>query len=119
MIAFAMPIALLTDFGHSDAYVGILKAVISSIHPAARILDLAHDVPPYDRTHAALLLYQAYRFFPKKTIFLTVVDPGVGSARKPLLIQTKNYFFLGPDNGIFTMVLEEEKVRRAVHLTQE
>lgn len=114
-----MPIALLTDFGLSDAYVGILKAVIYSIAPKTAVLDLAHELPPYDKIHAGLLLYQAYRYFPKKTAFVVVVDPGVGSARRPLLVQTKDYAFIGPDNGVLTMALEGQKINRIVHLRNE
>ncbi len=107
----------MSDFGLKDAYVGILKGVIESIAPGTPVLDIAHDLPPFDRIHAGALLYQAYRFFPRKTIFVTVVDPGVGSERKPILVETENYFFVGPDNGVFTMVLAEEEVRRIFHLT--
>ncbi len=114
-----MPIALLTDFGLKDAYVGTLKAVILDINPNVAVIDIAHDIPPFDRIHAGLLLYQAFRYFPLETIFVTVVDPGVGSARKPILIETEDYRFVGPDNGVFTMVLQEQKVKRAIHLTNQ
>jgi len=114
-----VPIALLTDFGSSDGYVGILKGVLFKIAPNAAVIDLAHDIPAYDRIHAGLVLYRAHAYFPRKTIFLTVIDPGVGGPRKPILIETEDYFFIGPDNGTFTPALAEQKIKRIIHLTEQ
>lgn len=111
-----MQICLLTDFGLKDGYVGTLKGVISNIAPKASIIDLSHEIEPYNILQAGFVLHQSYRYFPKGTIFVAVVDPGVGSDRKPILIKTKNYYFVGPDNGIFSLVHSEEKVEQIVHL---
>lgn len=111
-----MQICLLTDFGLKDGYAGVLKAVISNIAPKTSIIDLSHEIEPYNILQAGFVLYQSYRYFPKETIFVAVVDPGVGSERKPILIKTKNYYFIGPDNGIFSLVLSEEKVEQIIHL---
>ncbi len=111
-----MPIALLTDFGTADGYVGALKGVLARLAPKVPVFDIAHDLPPFDIIQANLTLYRAYRYFPHGTIFVVVVDPGVGGGRKPLLVETKNYFFIGPDNGIFTMALAEEKILRFIEL---
>lgn len=92
-------IVLMTDFGLEDPYVGVMKGVIKSIDPDASIVDLTHSIPSYDVRRAALILLVSYRYFPKNTIFVCVVDPGVGTERKALLIKTRNYYFIGPDNG--------------------
>ena len=92
-------ITLLTDFGLRDPYVGVMKGVIKRINPDVEIIDLSHEVPKYDIDTAALILWVSYRFFPRKTIHVCVVDPGVGTSRKAILIVTKNYYFIGPDNG--------------------
>ncbi len=111
-----MQICLLTDFSLKDGYVGVLKGVISNIAPKASIIDLSHEIETYNILQAGFVLYQSYRYFPKGTIFVAVVDPGVGSERKPILINTEHYYFIGPDNGIFSLVLSEEKVEQIVHL---
>lgn len=103
------PIVLLTDFGLKDHYAGVLKGVILSIHPAAQIVDLSHGVEPQNILQAASLLEISYSFFPKNSIFVCVVDPGVGTSRKILGVKTKNYFFLGPDNGVLSMALARER----------
>jgi S-adenosylmethionine hydrolase len=113
-----MPIALLTDFGTTDSYAGILKGMIAKIAPEARVIDLTHEILPYDLLQAGLILYQSYRYFPPHTIFVCVVDPGVGSERRPILIKTKNYFFIGPDNGLFTLALADQEIEKVIHLTQ-
>ncbi len=92
-------IVLLTDFGYKDPYVGVVKGVIKSINPNADIIDLTHEVSRQDVYEAALLLFVSYKYFPHSTIFVSVVDPGVGSTRKALLVKTRNYYFIGPDNG--------------------
>lgn len=112
------PIALLTDFGHTDAFAGILKGVILSIHPAARIVDLCHGVRPQDIGHGAHLLDTSLDYFPKETIFCTVVDPGVGTSRRAVLVETRDYFLVGPDNGVLWPAATRNTIRRVIHLTR-
>lgn len=102
-------ITLTTDFGHKDPFVGIMKGVIFSINPEARVIDLSHGIPSQDVTAAALVLRYSVPFFPEGTIHVAVVDPGVGSKRRPLLIEADGAFFIGPDNGIFSLALEGKK----------
>jgi S-adenosylmethionine hydrolase len=105
-------IALLTDFGLADHYVASLKGVILSINPRAVIVDINHNVPSFDIPAGAFELFAAYRYFPPGTVFLAVVDPGVGSKRRILLARTEKYAFIAPDNGILSLALSREKVRR-------
>ncbi len=114
-----MFVGLLSDFGLSDHYVGALKGVLAKLAPNARVIDVTHQIPPFDVVAGGLALYQAYAHFPRKSSFVAVVDPGVGSSRKPILVETQDYFFIGPDNGLLSMALSEQKIRRIVHLTQE
>ncbi|MCS6875762.1 MAG: SAM-dependent chlorinase/fluorinase [Aquificaceae bacterium] len=99
-------IALLTDFGYSDGFVGCMKGVILSINPDAKILDISHDVEPFNITHGALLLRAHFSYFPENTIFLCVVDPGVGSSRLPVAVRAGNYTFVGPYNGLFDLAIK-------------
>ena len=101
-------ITLTTDFGLEDEYVGVMKGVILARAPAAVIVDLSHAIEKHNIRQAALLLASAYKFFPENTIHLVVVDPGVGSSRKLILLQAAKQFFLGPDNGVFGQFLEDE-----------
>ncbi len=102
-------IALLTDFGNSDYFVGSLKGVILSINPVVRLVDITHQVDSFDVFDASFILYASACFFPKETIFLSVVDPGVGSSRKIILVRTQKHYFISPDNGLLTLVLDKEK----------
>lgn len=102
-------ITLITDFGSADYFVGAMKGVILSYNPAARIVDITHDVPAQDVESAAFTLLAAHRAFPKGTIHTAVVDPGVGSDRRAILVQAAGQFFVGPDNGIFSYVCDESK----------
>ena len=114
-----MVIALFTDFGTRDAYVAQLKGVILSIHPTAQLVDLTHEVRAFDVRAAAYLLDAAARYFPARTIFVAVVDPGVGTARRPVLVVTQvEKCYVGPDNGLFTRVIERERFQAAYMLTQ-
>ncbi len=107
-------VALFTDYGWDDPYVSQLKGVIITIDPTARILDLTHTVPPFNVAEGAYLLDQCAEEFPAGTIFVAVVDPQVGTARDPVLIETnKGKFFVGPDNGLFTEVIDREGFSRA------
>ena len=115
-----MPIiTLTTDFGSTDPFFGVMKCVILNICPTARIEDITHDISPQDIWQANFILQTTYHYFPKGTIHVCVVDPGVGSKRRPLLIETKNYFFTGPDNGVFTGLLEKEEVKKVIELTNQ
>ena len=93
-------ITLLTDFGSRDTYVGQLKGVILGLHPAARLVDLGHAVRAQDVRMGALLLRDAWQCFPRGTVHLAVVDPGVGSERRALAVTAGGHFFVGPDNGL-------------------
>jgi S-adenosyl-L-methionine hydrolase (adenosine-forming) len=107
-------ICLFTDFGWDDAYVAQLKGVILTIDPGARLLDLTHSVAPYNITEGAYLLDQCAQEFPAGTIFVAVVDPGVGTDRNPILIETtKEKYFVGPDNGLFAQVIQSEGLLHA------
>jgi len=101
-------ITLLTDFGVKDHFVASMKGVILGINPEASIIDITHDVPKFDVLRAALILKAAYKWFPRGTIHVVVVDPGVGTSRKPIVIQTKNYFFIGPDNGVLSLAADDD-----------
>ena len=100
-------ITLTTDFGMSDAYVGVMKGAILGINPNVQIVDLTHAVPPQDIHEAAFLIHSAYHYFPEGTIHTVVVDPGVGSDRRAIVYQTDRAFFVCPDNGILTYLLQE------------
>jgi S-adenosyl-L-methionine hydrolase (adenosine-forming) len=109
-----MPIALLTDFGTSDYYVGAMKGVIVSIDPDASIVDITHEIEPQNIASAAFILRACYEDFPKGTIFLCVVDPGVGSERRAIIAQTESYIFVGPDNGLFSFILKKTATIHAI-----
>ena len=98
------PYALITDFSTADGYVGAMKGRLMQLDANAAIIDIAHDIPTFDIRRAAFCLFNSYRYFPEKTIFIVVVDPGVGSTRHALVVKTKDYFFVGPDNGVFSLV---------------
>ncbi|TLU86113.1 MAG: SAM-dependent chlorinase/fluorinase [Chlorobium sp.] len=112
-------IVLMTDFGLNDTYVGQMKGVILSICPETRIVDLTHAVEPQNIVHGAFLLGKSFRYFPEKTIFVSVVDPGVGTSRRPIAIETSRNIFIGPDNGLFTPILEQEEIIRCVHIMEK
>ncbi|HSP61863.1 MAG TPA: SAM-dependent chlorinase/fluorinase [Pyrinomonadaceae bacterium] len=112
-------ITLLTDFGSQDYFVGAMKGAILSINPRVLIVDITHEIPPQDIEVAAFNLLATYKDFPAGTIHVAVVDPGVGSTRKPILIECGEQFFVGPDNGIFSWICEREGDGRAIHLTNE
>jgi hypothetical protein len=109
-------ITLTTDFGMADGYVGTMKGVIHSIVPRARLVDISHEIAPQDVRQAAYVLYTAYPFFPSATVHLVVVDPGVGSARRPIAVRTSGGAFVGPDNGVFSYVIARERVDAVVEL---
>src|SRR3989338_5444453 len=104
-------ITLITDFGHKDPFVGIT--------PSATTIDLSQGISPQDVLAGALVLRYAVPFFPGGTIHVAVVDPGVGSGRRPLLIESEGSFFVGPDNGILSLALEEKKISRMIELSNK
>jgi S-adenosyl-L-methionine hydrolase (adenosine-forming) len=113
-------ITLLTDFGTADYFVGAMKGAILSVNPAARIFDLTHEIPPHDIQAGAFALLASHTAFPPGTIHVAVVDPGVGSARRPLVASLCGQLFVGPDNGLFSYVYEREgAAARVFHLTRE
>ncbi|MGC4082741.1 MAG: SAM-dependent chlorinase/fluorinase [Vicinamibacterales bacterium] len=110
-------IALLTDFGLHDHYVGVMKAVMLGICPGASLIDLTHDVPPQDLLAGAIELEAAMPYLPDRTIVLAVVDPGVGSSRRAIAVDTGRIRLVGPDNGLLSLAVRNEPVVRAVELT--
>jgi S-adenosylmethionine hydrolase len=110
-------IALLTDFGLRDHYAGTMKGVALGVCPDVTFVDISHDIPPHDVLGGALELAAAYRYFPHGTIFLAVVDPGVGSARRGIAADTGDYRFVAPDNGVLSVVFDQTPPKRVVELT--
>jgi S-adenosylmethionine hydrolase len=99
-------ITLTTDFGATDHFAAVMKGVILSLAPRARIIDITHQITPFEVNEAAFVIAQAWRYFPKGTIHVVVVDPGVGSARRPILVEAGGHYFVGPDNGVFSLVYD-------------
>lgn len=113
-------ITLTTDFGYEDGYVGVVKGVILKICPGARTVDLSHEIQPWNISAASWILANSYNYFPEGTVHMAVVDPGVGTRRRFLLIEAGGYYFIGPDNGIFSGVLSLITGEvRAYELTQQ
>jgi S-adenosylmethionine hydrolase len=112
-------ITLTTDFGYKDPFVGVMKGVVLGINPAARVVDLTHGIPPQDIRAGALALRYSTPFFPPGTIHVAVVDPGVGTERRPILIETEDTFFVGPDNGVLSLALQGKTVKQVIELTNE
>jgi S-adenosyl-L-methionine hydrolase (adenosine-forming) len=111
-------IALLTDFGLQDQYAASIKGVILSINPSVNIIDITHEIQPYRTRQAAYVLWSAYDYFPKGTIFVNIVDPGVGSNRRIIIIETKKYIFIAPDDGLLDFILYQEKNSKAIEVMQ-
>jgi S-adenosylmethionine hydrolase len=112
-------VTLTTDYGTSDHLVGTLKGVLLSIHPEIQIVDICHSVVPYDVLDGALCIGAAYKYFPSRTVHMVVVDPGVGTARRPILVSANNQYFIAPDNGVLSMVYERESPVAVRHITSE
>jgi S-adenosylmethionine hydrolase len=112
-------ITLTTDFGLNDHFVGTMKAVILSIAPDAEIVDICHAVQAFDILDGALALAQAYSYFPSRTVHLVVVDPGVGSARRPILASSEKYNFVAPDNGVLSLMYAREERLSVRHITAD
>ena len=111
-------ITLTTDFGTSDHLVGSMKGVILNINPAARIVDINHSVVPYDILDGAISIANAYKYFPSRTIHVVIVDPGVGTDRRPILVSGEKQFFVAPDNGVLSVIYEREPCT-VRHITAE
>ena len=114
---FMVTIVLLTDFGTRDYFVGAMKGAILSINESVHLIDITHEIEPQNITSAAFMLRACYRDFMVGTIFVAVVDPGVGSARRAILVETEDYFFIAPDNGLLSFVFDETENFRVFELT--
>ncbi|MCS4542144.1 MAG: S-adenosyl-l-methionine hydroxide adenosyltransferase family protein [Euryarchaeota archaeon] len=112
-------ITLLTDFGTKDAYVAEMKGVILSINPSVQIIDITHDIQKFNILQGAHALASAAQYFPKDTIHVAVVDPGVGTKRRPIIVQTKHCYLIGPDNGLLYYVAEKFGVIKSVEITNK
>ncbi len=112
-------ITLTTDFGLKDPFVGVMKGIIFGINPNAKIIDITHNITPHNIPEAAQVLSMAYKYFPKASIHLAVVDPQVGTARRPILVSTEDCYFVGPDNGLFTHFFEKQQsgFLKVIHIT--
>ncbi len=109
-------ITLLTDFGTHDSYAGIMKGVILSTSPSSTIVDITHHIDPQDITQAAFILQSAFRYFPGGTVHTIIVDPGVGSGRTIIAAQINEHLFLAPDNGVLSLVMDEERVEAIIRV---
>jgi len=113
-------ITMTTDFGYDDPSVGVMKGVIYSINPHLNIVDLTHNIAPQGIQEAAFTIGMNYQYFPANTIHIVVVDPGVGSGRRPLLVVSDEHYFIGPDNGVFSYIYKQApKNLTVVHITSQ
>lgn len=110
-------ITLITDFGQSDGYVGAMQGVILTLCPSAKITHLTHIIPPQNIQAGAFVLYQTFGYYPSHAVHCVVVDPGVGSERRAVAVETRQGIFVGPDNGVLSLALAETTIRQAVALT--
>jgi S-adenosylmethionine hydrolase len=112
-------VTLTTDFGLLDPFVGIMHGVVLNIHAETQIVDVCHAIPSFDVLDAAWTIAQSYRFFPPRSVHVIVVDPGVGSARRPILAETDDYIFVAPDNGVLSLVEAREPKFTVRHITSD
>lgn len=112
-------VALLTDFGISDPYVASMKGVLLDICRSSVLIDITHQVAPFDIEYGSFVLLSSYRYFPLGTVFIAVVDPGVGSPRRPIAIASRNYYFVGPDNGLLVPAAQDDGLELAVMLDRD
>ena len=119
MASLQRMITFTTDFGMSDHFVGTMKGVINTINPEVKTIDICNSVQPYDILDGALTIVQSYRYFPANTVHLVIVDPGVGTTRRPLLVTAEKHLFLAPDNGVLSLVYEREERLSVRHITAE
>jgi S-adenosylmethionine hydrolase len=112
-------ITLTTDFGESDPYGAMMKGVILSINPDAKIIDVTHQIPAGSIQEGGLIIKESYTYFPSGTVHVGVVDPGVGGKRRPIVVIVDNYFFVGPDNGLFSTIIETQRHVDVIHLKEK
>jgi S-adenosyl-L-methionine hydrolase (adenosine-forming) len=112
-------ITLTTDFGLNDHFIGTMKGVILSIEPEAEIVDICHSVQAFDVLDGALTISQAYSYFPSSTVHMVIVDPGVGTARRPLIVTSERHHFVAPDNGVLSLIYQKEQRLSARHVTAD
>lgn len=112
-------IGFLTDFGSVDPYVAAMKGVALSVCRNISLVDISHEIAPYDIAQGAFILSLVYKYFPEGTVFVSVIDPGVGSSRRPIAIATRNYYFVGPDNGLLVPAASDDGIERVVVLNRE
>ncbi len=110
-------VTILTDFGTADYFVGAMKGVILAKNPKTNLVDLTHEIPPQDVATAAFTLLALYRYFPRDTVHLAVVDPGVGSIRRPIVVRAVDQYFVGPDNGLFSPIIDADSEAVITHVT--
>ncbi len=113
-----MIVTLLTDFGVADYFVGAMKGAVLSVNPRAQVVDITHEIPPHDIEAGAFTLLAAYQSFPQGTVHVAVVDPGVGSARRPVVVEADGHLFVGPDNGVFGYIFERADDACVFHATE-
>jgi S-adenosylmethionine hydrolase len=118
-LAHTAIITLTTDFGLNDHFVGAMKGVILEIAPEAQIIDISHAVQPFDILDGALTISQAYSYFPSGTVHMVIVDPGVGTARRPVLMTGDRHMFVAPDNGVLSLIYDREERISVRHVTAE
>jgi len=112
-------ITLLTDFGMQDYFVGVMKGVIANINPESLVIDITHEIAPYDMFQAAFILKNSYLYFPSNTIHVVVVDPGVGTNRKPIIVASEKGYFIAPDNGVLSYIYAEEQITEVREITAD
>lgn len=112
-------ISLLSDFGASDSFVGQMKGVVLNINPEVNIVDISHDIRPFGIREAAIMMEKCYSYFPLGTVHVAIVDPGVGSERRPIIVSNGDYFFVGPDNGLFSLVMAKSEKTEVIHITND
>jgi S-adenosyl-L-methionine hydrolase (adenosine-forming) len=113
------PIAIITDFGPGSYHVGTMKGVIHTIYPESKVIDITHDIAPYSIIEAMYVLDSVRQYFPIPTVFLVVVDPGVGSDRRPILAVGENGYYVCPDNGIISRVMKSDPIKKVIHIQEE
>lgn len=112
-------ITLTTDFGYKDPFVGEMRGVILSINPSVTLVDITHGIEPHNVEEGAFVIGSSYKYFPSESIHIVVVDPGVGSERRAIILEADGHYFVGPDNGIFSYVLSFSKKIKVIHITEE
>jgi len=111
-------VTISTDFGQGEHYVGVMKGVMLSINPQAKVVDITHEIPAGSIRQGSMIIEKAYRYFPSGTVHVGVIDPGVGSSRRPIAVATGEHFFVGPDNGLFWPIIQAHPKSEVIHLTE-